>query len=48
MEDKPLHFDGSVPHGLEAVNEVKQSFQMTDESRVLIGRNPYSVENTEE
>lgn len=31
MEDKPLHFDGSVPHGLEAVNEAKPSFQLTDD-----------------
>ncbi|CRK80672.1 hypothetical protein [Neobacillus massiliamazoniensis] len=45
-EQKPVHYDGSSQLG-QAINEsvVTEPFQMTDEMRINIGRNPYSMEN---
>jgi hypothetical protein len=45
-EQKPVHYDGSSQLG-QATNEsvVNEQFQMTDEMRINIGRNPYSLEN---
>ncbi|XJZ25678.1 hypothetical protein ACF5W4_09625 [Bacillota bacterium Lsc_1132] len=48
MEDKPLHFDGSVSFYLEAVNEAMPSFELTNEMRKRIGQNPYSLDNSGE
>ncbi|MCM3726138.1 hypothetical protein M3226_10625 [Neobacillus cucumis] len=48
MEQKPLHYDGSLPLGQAATEAfVNEPFQMTDEMRLNIGRNPYSLETTE-
>jgi hypothetical protein len=48
MEQKPIHYDGSFQLG-QAVNEsvLNEPFQMTDEMRVNIGRNPYSLDTNE-
>lgn len=48
MEQKPLHFDGSSPLGQAATEAlVNETFQMTDEMRLNIGRNPYSLDTNE-
>lgn len=47
MEEKPFHFDGSIPFRMEAANESLTTFQLTDEMRKLIGQNPYSVNEYE-
>ncbi len=48
MEQKPVHFDGSSQLG-QATNEalVNEPFQLTDEMRINIGRNPYSLDANE-
>lgn len=48
MEQKPVHYDGSSLLG-QATNEslVNETFQMTDEMRSNIGRNPYSLDTNE-
>ena len=48
MEQKPVHYDGSFQLG-QATNEavVTEPFQMTDEMRINIGRNPYSLDTNE-
>ena len=48
MEQKPVHYDGSSQLG-QATNEalVNEPFQMTDEMRINIGRNPYSLDKNE-
>jgi hypothetical protein len=45
MEQKPVHYDGSIQLD-QVTNEaaVNEAFQMTDEMRVNIGRNPYSLD----
>ena len=48
MEQKPQHFDGSSPLGQAATEAlVNEPFQMTDEMRINIGRNPYSLDANE-
>lgn len=47
MNEKPTYYDGSVqlndqPNGDAAINE---PFQLTDEMRMSIGKNPFVVEN---
>ncbi|MEO2075266.1 MAG: hypothetical protein ABGX20_07685 [Bacillus sp. (in: firmicutes)] len=48
MEQKPVHYDGSSHLG-QATKEavVNEPFQMTDEMRVNIGQNPYSLNTNE-
>lgn len=50
MEQKPVYFDGSGHIGKEDNNSgglKEEAFQMTDEMRANIGRNPYSLDTTE-
>ncbi|WP_155925630.1 hypothetical protein [Bacillus sp. UNC438CL73TsuS30] len=48
MEQKPLHYDGSLQLDSSlSESVVNEPFQMTDEMRVNIGRNPYSVDTNE-
>ncbi|WHY93416.1 hypothetical protein QNK12_08130 [Neobacillus cucumis] len=48
MEQKPLHYDGSLQLDSTLTESVvNEPFQMTDEMRVNIGRNPYSVDTNE-
>ncbi|WP_172797491.1 hypothetical protein [Bacillus sp. FJAT-27445] len=45
METKPIHFDGSVhPQGEEEDQALSQPFVLTDEARMNIGKNPYSLD----
>ncbi|MDQ1146900.1 hypothetical protein QE429_003727 [Bacillus sp. SORGH_AS 510] len=46
MEQKPVHYDGSSHLG-QAEAVVNEPFQMTDEMRVNIGQNPYSLNTNE-
>jgi hypothetical protein len=48
MEQKPIHYDGSSQLG-QATNEAlgNDPFQLTDEWRSNIGRNPYSLDTNE-
>jgi hypothetical protein len=48
MEQKPIHYDGSSQLG-QATNEAlgNDPFQLTDEWRINIGRNPYSLDTNE-
>jgi len=44
MEQKPLHYDGSFQlEGSTGESVVNEPFQMTDEMRINIGQNPYSL-----
>ena len=48
VEQKPLHYDGSLHlNSLGSESVVNEPFQMTDEMRVNIGRNPYSLDSNE-
>lgn len=48
MEQKPLHFDGSLQLDSTLTESVvNEPFQMTDDMRVNIGRNPYSLDINE-
>ncbi|MGG1400218.1 hypothetical protein ABE288_20700 [Bacillus salipaludis] len=48
MEQKPLHYDGSLQLDSSLTESVvNEPFQMTDEMRVNIGRNPYSFDTNE-
>lgn len=48
MELKPLHFDGSMhPLDNEENQPVSESFVLTDEARLNIGKNPYSLDQGE-
>jgi hypothetical protein len=42
MEQKPIYFDGSVQSNGGVQNEPTEAFQITDEVRKNIGKNPYS------
>ncbi|WP_176550469.1 hypothetical protein [Bacillus sp. AFS037270] len=45
---KTATFDGSSPLGQAATEAlVNETFQMTDEMRLNIGRNPYSLDTNE-
>lgn len=45
MEQKPIHYDGSFQlNQLANESVLNESFQMTDEMRINIGRNPYSLD----
>jgi hypothetical protein len=48
MEQKPIHYDGSSQLG-QTTNEamVNEPFQLTDEMRMNIGPNPYSLDTNE-
>jgi hypothetical protein len=48
MEQKPGHYDGSSQLG-QATDEAlgNEPFQLTDEMRINIGRNPYSLDTNE-
>lgn len=45
MENKPLHFDGSVSSNERAVTSVQtdERFILTPEARKNLGGNPYEV-----
>ncbi|WP_409270106.1 hypothetical protein V1499_11725 [Neobacillus sp. SCS-31] len=48
MELKPLHFDGSIhPEGNEENQAISQPFVLTEEARLNIGKNPYSLDQGE-
>jgi hypothetical protein len=50
MEQKPVYFDGSGHIGKEDNSNSglkEEVFQITDEMRANIGRNPYSLDSTE-
>jgi len=49
MNQKPLHYDGSIPFAYETTNEVNltEAYEMTDEVRKNIGANPYTFNETE-
>lgn len=49
MEQKPLYYDGS-DHIIQKGNSdssPQKPFEMTDEMRANIGRNPYSLDTDE-
>jgi hypothetical protein len=48
MEQKPLHYDGSFQLDVSSNESVVNApFQMTEEMRINIGRNPYSLDSNE-
>ncbi|AIE61145.1 hypothetical protein [Bacillus methanolicus] len=49
MEQKPIHYDGSVQLEQTASIESTENdlFEITDEMRKNIGRNPYSYVNNQ-
>jgi len=47
MEQKPVHYDGSSQLSQAAEALVNEHFQMTDEMRLNIGRNPFSFDTNE-
>jgi hypothetical protein len=48
MEQKPMHYDGSVQANAQNNEPILQeSFVITDEMRKSIGRNPYSLDTNE-
>ncbi|WP_181884604.1 hypothetical protein [Neobacillus piezotolerans] len=48
MEMKPIHFDGSMhPEGNGENQPLSQPFTLTDEARLNIGKNPYSLDQGE-
>jgi len=48
MEQKPFHYDGSF-HGEQQASgaAVPEAFEVTEEMRSSIGKNPYSLETSE-
>lgn len=49
MDQKPQHYDGSLPFNYETANETNstETVVMTDEMRKSIGGNPYTFNVTE-
>ncbi|WP_197277585.1 hypothetical protein [Bacillus sp. FJAT-27245] len=48
MEIKPLHYDGSNhPEANMESEAISQPFVLTDEARLNIGKNPYSLDQGE-
>jgi len=49
MNQKPLHYDGSLPLDYEATNDSTSTdaYEMTDELRKNLGANPYIFNVTE-
>jgi hypothetical protein len=47
MEQKPVHYDGSVQHVGDSNVDQQETFLVTDEMRKNIGQNPYSQEISE-
>ncbi|MEH7097615.1 hypothetical protein [Neobacillus vireti] len=47
MEQKPLHYDGSSQLSQAAEALINEPFQMTDEIRLNIGHNPFSLDTNE-
>ncbi|WP_191561532.1 hypothetical protein [Metabacillus idriensis] len=47
MEQKPLHYDGSVQAEHESQQPASEPFQITDEMRKNLGSNPYFIESGE-
>lgn len=47
MSEKPFHFDGSVQQTVSANNDsvANETFTLTDEMRMNISGNPYTIEN---
>ena len=47
MSEKPLHFDGSVQQAESTNNDsvANEPFTLTDEMRMNISGNPYTIEN---
>ncbi|WP_170209235.1 hypothetical protein [Robertmurraya kyonggiensis] len=46
MEERPLHYDGSVQNVQGANEEANESFKLTDEMRLNISGNPYTSEQS--
>ncbi|MFD2680461.1 hypothetical protein [Bacillus seohaeanensis] len=46
MDGKPIHYDGSVQNNgiLEGESTVKEQVKMTDEMRLNISGNPYTID----
>ncbi|MGF2616054.1 hypothetical protein ACQUWN_10675 [Rossellomorea aquimaris] len=49
MDNKPLHYDGTIRSEDEAVNtaQSEQPFTLTPEARKNLGGNPYEVNGQE-
>ncbi|MGM0899499.1 MAG: hypothetical protein ACQEXB_00020 [Bacillota bacterium] len=48
MENKPVHFDGSLQNiGASQTEANVESFVLTDEIRKSLSGNPYTIEKTE-
>lgn len=48
MEQKPIHYDGSLQLNQTLTDSnANESFQITDEMRTNIGRNPYYLNTNE-
>ncbi|MDR4946200.1 hypothetical protein [Neobacillus cucumis] len=48
MEQKPIHYDGSLQLNQTLTDlNANESFQITDEMRTNIGRNPYYLDTNE-
>jgi hypothetical protein len=47
MENKPLHYDGSVQHAEDAATSTNETFVLTDEMRMNISGNPYVLDKNE-
>lgn len=46
MEEKPLHYDGSVQNVQITNEEVNESFKITEEMRLNISGNPFTFEQS--
>ncbi|MEQ2528295.1 hypothetical protein WMO40_16535 [Bacillaceae bacterium CLA-AA-H227] len=46
MEEKPLHYDGSVQNVQSVNEEVNESVKITDEMRANISGNPFTFEQS--
>jgi hypothetical protein len=47
MDQKPFYFDGSGKFDFTLQNEPNEAFQITEEMRKKIGKNPYFSEKKE-
>ncbi|MGM7719916.1 hypothetical protein [uncultured Metabacillus sp.] len=48
MEEKPLHYDGSVQNGETSSDLTSyEPVKLTDEMRKMISSNPYVIENNQ-
>lgn len=46
MEERPLHYDGSVQNEQSANEETNEPFKLTDEMRLNISGNPYTFDQS--